>query len=86
MTETDPLWRAFRYVKLFDAAKRIVESEASWPTKYNLIFSDEISFAMHDLFPLDYYDPDGDYEQDVRAWFRAAEEKAEDLRKVLETP
>lgn len=56
---------------IFERAKRIVDSEElTWEKKYDLIFSNEIS----DQFDLDYYDPDCDYEDDVRAFMNALED------------
>lgn len=48
-------------------AKKIVSSNLSWEEKYNMIFSEEISYKT------DFYwvDPDMDYEDDVMAYMDA---------------
>ncbi len=56
--------------KIFERAKKIIASDLPWNEKYNMIFSDEVSGQ----FSLDYYDPDMDYEDDVRAFMSALEE------------
>lgn len=60
---------------LTDEAIRIYESELPWETKYDLIFSDEISGAIFNIVDLDYYDPDASYEEDVRAFVMALKER-----------
>ena len=72
------------YLALVADATAILNSEASWEMKFNLIFSDELSSRANALFKLDYYDPDTSYEEDLTAWVRAAEEKAEDVRIIRE--
>lgn len=79
------LERIREYLTLFEEAKVIFDSEADWETKYDLIFSDQVSTPMNKLFRLDYYDPDTTYEEDLTAWFRAAEEKADELYKIVGT-
>jgi hypothetical protein len=75
--------RIRRYLDLYEEAKTIYESDAEWETKFDLIFSDHISKPMNKLFRLDYYDPDTTYKEDVTAWFWAATDKADDLRKIV---
>lgn len=81
----DPLARARTFVHLADTAAAIAASDAPWTTKYNLIFTDEISCAMRStgLMP-EYCDPDSSAEDDVRALVRAAETRADELRPVLQ--
>lgn len=67
------------YLALFKEAEVIYNSDASWETKFKLIFSDEISVRMGELFRQNYYDPDTTYEEDLSAWFRAQEEQAAEL-------
>lgn len=78
------LERIREYLDLFEEARVIYESDATWETKYDLIFSDQISKPMNKLFRLDYYDPDTTYEEDLTAWFRAAEDKVDDLSKIVD--
>lgn len=61
---------------IFKRAEKIVDSDLSWSKKYDMIFSDEISAK----FKLDYYDPDMDYEDDVRAFMKALEEHLAELK------
>ena len=51
-------------VELHERAKRIVASSLSWKEKYDMIFSSDVS----DKVDFDWYDPDMDYEDDVRAF------------------
>ena len=59
------------------------ERAVSWKTKYDLIFSEDLSRAVFKLVRLDYCDPDTSYEDDVRAFVSALEDKAAELRDVL---
>jgi hypothetical protein len=72
------------WIDLAHDAQSICDSNLSWETKYDLIFSASISQKMHSILRLDYYDPDTTYEEDVRAFCRAAAEKAAELRELLE--
>lgn len=60
-------------------ANRICNSELSWEDKYRYIFSEDISGQVFALMDLDYYDPDMDYEDDVRAFMDAFNEEVEKL-------
>lgn len=51
-------------------AKRIIASDLDWEEKYNLIFSDDMSCKVK----FEWYDPDMDYEDDVRAWMDGFDE------------
>lgn len=81
----DPLARSRTFVRLADTAAAIMASDAPWRTKYDLIFSDEVSCAMRNtgLMP-DYHDPDTSSEEDVRAFVRAVQRQADELRPVLQ--
>jgi ATP:corrinoid adenosyltransferase len=50
--------------ELYKRAKRIIASDLDWETKYNLIFSDDMSMKVK----FDWFDPDMDYQDDVMAW------------------
>lgn len=66
------------YIELQDLYKQaieIFESELPWETKYDLIFSERISRAIHNMISLDYYDPDTSYEEDVKAFIYAIKDK-----------
>lgn len=71
-----------RYLGLADQVFQIAESEASGETKYQLIFSEDLSQALGQLFRLDFYDPDTSYEEDVGAYVLALREKCSELRKI----
>ena len=69
-------------ISIYDQAKRIYDSDIDWELKYDLIFSEDISKRIFSLINLDYYDPDTSYEEDVRAFMNALEEKAEQLKRI----
>jgi hypothetical protein len=61
------------------------ESTGDWDTAFGLVFSPAISQRVFVLVrelgsALDYYDPDTTYEEDVRAFARALEDKVRQLR------
>lgn len=63
------------------------EKEVDWETKFDLIFSKHVSRRIFSLFKelninFDYYDPDGSYEEDVKAFRSALDEKMKDLSKI----
>lgn len=71
-----------RYLALADQVFLIADSKTSAETKYDLIFSDELSRALGLMFPLDYYDPDTSYEEDVQAYVSALRLKCDELRLI----
>ena len=71
-----------RYLGLADQVFQIAESAASGETKYQLIFSEDLSQALGQIFRLDFYDPDTSYEEDVGAYVLALREKCSELRKI----
>ena len=72
-----------RFLTLAKMAVDIAGSDASWETKYDLVFSDEISKCIRETgISLDYCDPDTSYEEDVLAYVNAVKVKAEDLGKT----
>jgi hypothetical protein len=59
-------------VDIYNKAKEIVESkELSWLQKYELIFSESISVQTINTF--EWYDPDTDHRDDVKAFMFAFE-------------
>jgi hypothetical protein len=64
-------------------AQRICDTDATWATKYELVFSGDISRRMEGLIEFTWCDPDTSYEEDVLAFCRAATEKADDIEKAL---
>jgi len=72
------------FIELAQRASKIVESDASWSTKYGFIFSEDISGKIKETgVEIDYYDPDTSYKEDVLAYVKALNEKADDLKKAL---
>jgi hypothetical protein len=72
------------YLALADQVFQIADSNASGETKYELIFSDDLSRALGRIFRLDYYDPDASYEEDVQAYVSALRSKCAELRQITE--
>jgi hypothetical protein len=73
------------FVTLARQAERITALEdVSWETKYGCIFSVDISQKILEtgLTP-DYYDPDGSYEDDIKAYVQAIIARAEEYEKIL---
>jgi len=55
-------------------AQRVISDDTPWHEKYGLIFSNEIFKCFALINPsFGYYDPDTSYEDDVMAWFNAAQ-------------
>jgi hypothetical protein len=76
-----------KFISLAELADKICNSNMDWNTKYNLIFSENISSKMHELYHIRYVDPDTSYEDDVKAFVNAANKVAkrfEDLLKELQ--
>jgi hypothetical protein len=73
-----------QFVRLAREAQRICDTDASWETKYDLIFSEDISTRMRDILDVEYYDPDTSYQEDVRAFCAAMTAKADDLERALD--
>lgn len=74
-----------KFIKLTNLAQKIMNSEADWETKYDLIFSDMIIRKVDKTgINIAWYDPDTTYEADVRAYVDALVEKATELSKILE--
>lgn len=62
----------------------VLEHPIAWELKYGLVFSETCSRKVYRWFrelavEFDYYDPDGSYEDDVRAFVSAFEHKMRDL-------
>lgn len=55
--------------KLFQKTEDIINSETSWESKYDKIFSDEISKKVFSMVDIDYSDPDTSYEEDAKAFY-----------------
>lgn len=73
-----------KFITLTDMAQAIRDCDASWEAKFDLIFSNDLNGAVRATgICFDYYDPDGSYEDDVRAYVRALVDKADDFKKAL---
>ncbi len=62
--------------------------EESWGAAYDLVFSDALCRRVYSTLrsmnqQLDYYDPDGTYEEDVVAFANAVQDKHEQLNTLL---
>ncbi len=62
----------------------VLASALPWDAKYRQVFSDACSGNIYHLLKemgerLEYYDPDADYEDDVRAFASAVDDKLEQL-------
>jgi hypothetical protein len=80
MSFIDQLAGAQAFVSAAWLAKRIAQSSLPWKDKYSLIFSAEVSRVIFDSgIPFDWVDPDGSYEDDVRAFVDAVNLKAQEL-------
>ncbi len=58
---------------LLKDVKTVINSELEWEIKYNIVFSETLSGKIYKELEnidvkFDYYDPDTDYEDDVRAF------------------
>lgn len=76
--------KARRFIELARKASQIANSDASWQTKYDLIFSSDISEKIKKTeVSCPYYDPDTSYEEDVLAYVSVVNEKADELEKAM---
>lgn len=78
----DKMDKIGRYLVLADQVFQIAASAASAETKYDLIFSEDLSRALGLIFRLEYADPDGSYEEDVAAYVAALRANCTELRKI----
>lgn len=80
----EPIGPIEKFFEIFEQAQHIIDSPIEWSTKYDLIFSDAIKGAIDEIgIWINWVDPDMDYEDDVRAYFGALEEKAKELKPLL---
>ena len=75
--------KIMRYLRLAEEVFQIAESEVPAKTKYKLIFSKDLSQSLGQLFPLDYYDPDTSYEDDIQAYVTALHEQCAEFRQIV---
>jgi hypothetical protein len=78
-----------RFVKIAAVANEIYGQAKGgfldWQAAYELIFSADISTAIQATgFTIEWCDPDMDYEDDVRAYMEAVNEKAKQYRDLLD--
>ena len=70
--------------RLRDRAVQLRDCGSCWATKYEAVFSKDLSRKVWELdHSFDYYDPDTSYEEDVRAFVDALQERVADLEKTL---
>jgi len=79
------LKNAREFVRLFGVMEKIIDVDGvDWKTKYNLVFSDDVCAKIRATgIEFEWYDPDMGYDDDVLAYYWAAKEKAEELRKII---
>lgn len=65
-------------ITIYQKAYKIFESDLDWQTKYDLIFSEDVSRKVR----FEYYDPDMDYEDDVRAFMNGFDEYYEKQKRI----
>ena len=72
------------FLGLVEIAHEVAAScELEWHQKYNLIFSSKISARISELgFAIEWFDPDGSYEDDIFAYLRGLERKRGEIRRV----
>jgi len=64
--------------------RRTEERNLSWSTLYDCIFSQDISGKIQGTgIRVDYCDPDTSYEEDVRAFVKAINAKADELEELF---
>ena len=72
------------WLRLEGDVQRILEREdVDWSQKFDLIFEDGIAQRMREIHPVDYYDPDSSYEEDVRAFCGAMHREEPTVRGML---
>lgn len=73
------------FVHLVELAQFISRSDKlTWEEKFDLIFSDRISGAIHRTgIEFEYYNPDTTHQEDVCAYIKAVSSKADRLSAVL---
>ncbi len=70
------------FIRLAEYAIKVAESNATWEAKYNIIFSDDVSAILIKQAQIEWYDPDGSYEEDVTAFIDALREHLDEIRKI----
>lgn len=70
------------FLELFDEMDRLYYSEASWETKFDLIFDLAAEIAALG-FTVEYYDPDTTYEEDTSACFEAHRQRAVEFARAF---
>lgn len=78
------LENTIKFIKIARLARRIQDSGADWQDIFDVIFSSDIGDALDATgIEFSYDDPDTSYEEDVRAYVTAANNKADRLERVL---
>lgn len=77
-----------KLVKLNQRIQNLIqENNISWETRYEIIFSSQVSKQIFTYFKeigivFDYYDPDTSYEEDVKAFADAVNDKIVELSTI----
>lgn len=78
------IYNARQFLRLAEMLKVIVDTPVSWETKFKLIFPDLRDELEITGIKIEWYNPDCGYDDDVLAFADAVEEKAKELRKVID--
>jgi len=73
------------FLILHRMAHDILQADVSWEDKYDLIFSEYVSIEALALFSFEWVDPDSTYEEDVTAFMKAFDAKAEIVQTLRDT-
>ena len=72
-----------KFIRLTKLAEKIVKSDLDWETKYDLIFSDQISKKISETnINFEHHDPDTSYEDDVKSYVNSLTEKSLELQQL----
>lgn len=72
------------FIRLANAARFIVNSGADWEDIFELIFAHLAPDIRATGVSVNWCDPDGSYEEDVRAYVSAVTERAESLQRIID--
>ena len=76
--------RIREFLRIVEEAEAVKDSEASWETKYDIIFGDLIRRRIEGLgIDVEWFDPEMGYDDDVIAYVDALGKKKEELALVL---
>ncbi len=70
------------FLTLSQYAITVADSDASWETKFNIIFSDDVSAKLIRMIQLEWCDPDESWQDDVMAFIEALRDKRSELEGI----